>query len=157
MELYKEILRKANIIPDLHLVRKKEGGGTEGTGPHRVKIIDAKVCKIRDYNTGAIVYGSKLLVEENGEKKKYTFSLKNETGEIHYLVKTLADFKPGDEIVMEFKREGKRGFIDVRLAEKEEIEPEPAEIKEDDIPIIESENYGNPPPEFDAEEDSEVS
>lgn len=152
MEICKKILQQANIIPRLQLVRKKEGGGTEGTGPHRVKLFGDKACKVKNFKTGEVEFGVELLVEENGEKKRYCFPMKGETGEVHYLVQKMANFNIGDEVIMEYKRQpgmGTRGMIDVVLAEKpkEKEVKSPLEIKTKEIPIVEDEDYGEPPEE----------
>jgi len=144
MESCKQIIDQANIVQDLHLVRKKESGGTEGTGPHKVKLISDKVGKGRDYKTKKEIFVVNLLVEEDGQQKKYTFPVKNEAEEVHYLVKKFAEFKPGDEVVMEYKRDGMTGYIDV-VPVKEKTDVEPSTTEDSDIPIIE-EDAGDPPP-----------
>jgi len=158
METCKKILAQANIVPRLHLVRKKEGGGTEGTGIHRVKLLGDKACKVKNYKTQEVEYGIELLVEEDGEKKKYTFPMKNEVGEIHYLVEKMSSFDIGDEVIMEYKRQpgaGARGMIDVILSVKKGPEENKLvdlgkvkDIKDEDIPVLEEEDYGAPPAEF---------
>lgn len=150
METCKKILQQANIIPRLQLVRKKEGGGTEGTGPHRVKLLGDKTCKVKNFKTGEVEFGVELLVEENGEKKRYPFPMKSETGEVHYLVQKMVNFNVGDEVIMEYKRQpgmGARGMIDVILAgkPKEKEAKSPADLKNEEIPIVEEEDYGEPP------------
>lgn len=123
MDACREILEKAHELPFLQLVRKKDGGGTEGTGPHRVKLISDKVNQRKNFKTKELEYVVDLEIEEDGVKKIYFFSVKNEADEVHYLVKKLAQFNPGDEVVMEYKREGMTGFIDVVLTSEGKKEP----------------------------------
>ena len=136
METLKNILKKANITPDLKLFVKREGGGTQTTGPHTVKLIDSKIIKGTDFSTKKEIYLIRLLLEENGEQKKYDFPMKDKNGEIHYLVHRLADFKEGSEIVLEGKSQGGRSFTDVHP-----VNAVP-ETSEEDIPIINQDDDG---------------
>ena len=138
MKILKDILKQANIVPDLKLFTKREGGGTQTTGPHIVKLIDSKIIKGSEYLTNKEVYIVRLLLEENGEQKKYEFPVKNQKGDVHYLVHRLAEFKEGSEIVLEGKSEGGRSFTSVSSvgdaveSSKENVQT----IEQDDIPVI---------------------
>jgi hypothetical protein len=124
MENSKAIVKKAGILPRLKLAVKLEGGGTKGTGAHRVKLIEDKVVKGKNFQTGEEREEVKYTVEEDGEKKTYNTPLKNKNGEISYLVQKMAEFKEGEEVVMEYKNKGAKGFIDVRrVDEKGDEEP----------------------------------
>lgn len=136
METLKGILKKANITPDLKLFVKREGGGTQATGPHTVKLLDSKIIKGTDFSTGKEIYLIRLLLEENGEKKKYDFPMKDKKGDIHYLIHRLADFKEGSEIVLEGKSQGGRSFTDVHPVNTT------TETSEGDIPIINQDDDG---------------
>jgi len=141
MKTSEEVLKKAKIVPFLQLAIKSKGGGPKGTGPHKVKLISDRFVKGTDYKTGKERYEVQYLVEEDGQKKKYNVPLKNENGEIHYLIQRLGPIKEGTEIVLEYiRKEGSvRGFIDVQPAGEEEVSDE-------DIPVIDEEkNYEEEP------------
>jgi hypothetical protein len=141
MEQSKELIKKFNITPFLKLAIKLEGGGVEGTGPHHVKLLEDKIVKGTDFK-GNERFEVQYLVEENGEKKKYRVAMKDENGELHYLVQRLAEFKEGNDIIMEYKRQGKRGYIDVRGIKEGIITEDKEElpiISYDDIPVVEDE------------------
>jgi len=139
MENCQNVLKKANITPDLKLFTKKEGGGTQPTGPHTVKLIGDKVIKGTDFKTNEEIFLIRLFVEENGEKKKYDFPMKDKKGDVHYLVQRLAEYGEGSEIVLEGKSQRGKSFTEVRsLGSDSEISGENIPtMNEEDIPIIE--------------------
>lgn len=164
METFKEILSRAGHIPDLQLFIKKEGGGVVSTGPHRVKLLEAKAGKMKDFQ-GNEKYVVWLYVEENGVKFKYPVDIKNKEGGIHYLVERFAEIPEGATVILEGKRSqsGKTNYVEVRRVEEEmplidEREPEseeedlpkqfPDELSDEEIPVIEDEQYGDFPPDF---------
>ena len=114
MKILQDVLKKANVIQELKLFTKKDRGGTQTTGPHTVKLIDSKIIKGTEFQTGKEIYIVRLLVEESGEQKKYDFPLKDKKGDIHYLVQRLADFPEGSEVILEGKSQGGRSFTEVR-------------------------------------------
>lgn len=120
----------------LRLGTKKEGGGVESTGPHKLKFIDDKVVMGQDYHTKQERKEMKYTFEENGEEKFYSVPLFNEDGDVHYLIVAMKDFNYGEWLVLELKRSGQTNFVDVRKAEEEEEE-------EDDIPVIEDDTPEN--------------
>ena len=133
METSKDIVKKAGIIPDLVLATKRDKGGVDSTGPHTVKLLEDKVIKDTDYDTGAEIYVVRYILEEAGEKKKYDVAMKDKKGEIHYLVQRLAEIGEGEEIIMECKRHGIKNYIEIKRVNQ----PEKANVaEEDDIPII---------------------
>lgn len=140
MEKSKEIVNKAGIVPKLQLAVQltDEFGnkkGVKGTGPHLVKLIGDKVVKGVDYQTSEDIYKVEYLLEEKGEKKVYFVPVKDKQGDVHYLVQRLAEIPEGTEIVLEYKRRGKKGYIEVKnLNGENEISPE------DDIPVINDED-----------------
>ena len=140
MQILKNILKQANITPDLKLFTKREEGGTQTTGPHTVKLIDSKIIKGVDFDTRKDIFIVRLLVEENGEQKKYDFPMRDKKGDIHYLVHRLAEFEEGSEVVLEGKSQGGRSFTDVHPVDsisessQEEI---PTISQDDDIPVVE--------------------
>jgi len=134
-----EILKKANIVPDLHLAIKTKKG-VQGTGTHQVKMISDRIIKGTDYQTGKERLEVEYLLEENGEKKKYSVPMKDKNGEVHYLVQRLAEVEEGEEIILEYKRQGLKGFIQI---ERIGSVSEPKEIKDLDIPVIEKEEDTN--------------
>lgn len=125
-----ELVQKANIIPFLRLATKKEGKGTESTGPHKVKIIGDEVIKDKDFS-GNEIFKVRYTLEENGVKKRYDVAVKNDKGELSYLVQKLADIPEGTEITLEYVRKGLKGYIDVRT-QAEEI----AKDSESEMPVI---------------------
>ena len=67
----KEILKDANIMPKLKLAIQTQGGGVNGTGVHRVKILaDEKRTEI-DRDTGKSIDVIRFIFEEDHEKKYY--------------------------------------------------------------------------------------
>lgn len=142
MQSSKDAVKQAGIIPKLRLAVKKENGGTESTGPHTVKLVSDKTVKGTDPQTGKERYEMVYYVEEDGEKKKYTCPLKDEQGELHYLVQRMAEFEEGDMVTMEYQRKGLKGFISVAKVGEQE---------DDDIPIIEDEDEQGSPEEGDEE------
>ena len=130
MENCKGILKKANIVPDLKLFTKLEGGGTQTTGPHKVKLLGDKIVKGLEYLTGKEIYLIRLLLEENGEQKKYDFPMKDKKGDVHYMVQRLAEFGEGSEIILEGMSQGGRSFTNVQAVNSV------SESSNDDIPVI---------------------
>ena len=138
MKNSQDLLKKADIIPYLKLGIKLEGGGTKSTGSHKVKLISDSVFEGKDF------YGNpqqklRIILEEDGQKKKYDTAINNKQGDLSYLVQKLAEFNEGDEIVMEYVKNGAKGFIDVRKAGDE------AEIPIIDEPPIEEPIREEPP------------
>lgn len=130
MQKSKDIVKNANIIPRLKLAIKTDKG-VQGTGPHRVKFLADKEAKGTDPQTGAEREEVAYLVEENGEKKSYRVPKIDKKGEIHYLVQRFADIPEGGEAILEYKRKGLKGFIQVLpIPEHERV------ISDDDIPVI---------------------
>src|SRR3990167_8662605 len=116
MKTSQEVIKKAGIIPRLSLCEQilDEGGnkkGVRGTGVHKVKLLEDKVVMGKDFMTNQERYEMKYILEENGEKKFYSVPLRDKNNEVHYLVQRLSEFNEGDEIILEYKRKGLRGFI----------------------------------------------
>ena len=131
MNISKEILKKANIIPRLRLGSKTDKG-VQGTGPHKVKFITDKEAKGTDPQTGKERDEVAYLVEENGQKKSYRVPKFGKNGEIHYLVIRLAEIKEGEEVILEMKRKGIKNYVEVSPVNNTSR----VEIEDDDIPII---------------------
>lgn len=112
MRISQDLLKKANIIPKLRLAVKTDKG-VQGTGPHRVKLLQDKEAKDTDPMTGKEREVVSYLVEENGVKKSYKAAKLGKDGQLHYLVQRLADVEEGEEIILEYKRKGIKGFISV--------------------------------------------
>lgn len=125
----------------------KEGEAVRGTGPHKVKLIGVENAVNKDYKSQKEIKGVNLLFEENGKSVKYFVSTLGVDGKFHYLIERFAEIKEGTELILEYKRrEGSvKGFIDVSFAEKDKDKVPIQETKDDEIPIIEEEDYGNPP------------
>lgn len=149
MDKCKAVVKEAGIIPDLQLaiqVKDDQGKkkGVKGTGPHRVKLLEDHVVMGTDYQTGVERHEIKLIVEENGQKKQYCFPVKDKKNNVHYLVQRFAEVKPGDEVILEFKKRGIKGFIEViRIGEDQE-----PENSDDDIPVIEDDSQEPFPDDF---------
>lgn len=113
MKISKELMKHAGIMPKLKLAIRV-GKGVQGTGPHTVRMIEDKIVKGRDYENNTTIEKVRYIVEEDGEKKQYETRLKSkDTGDLQYLVQHLADVPEGEEVTLEFKRAGVRGYIEV--------------------------------------------
>lgn len=144
----KQLMEKANILPDLKLGIKKEGGGTESTGPHKVKIIGDKLCNTKDFKTQEVVPAVKYILEEEGTEKQYIVKVKSDTGELNYFIQRMAQFKVGDIITLEMKKKGIKNYIEITKdgetseeelqtidLDEENSEELPDEIDPKDIPF----------------------
>jgi len=138
MKTCKEIIKKATETgeykPQLQLFTKAEGGGTQPTGAHKVKLISSKIVKGTDFKTKAERFEVELTLEEEGANKTYNFPVKNKQGGVHYLVERFAELKEGTEVVLTGKKAGKTSYIDVSVvgSRDDALEQDP-----NDIPIIE--------------------
>lgn len=136
MQNSKELLKKANILPKLRLAIKKESGSVQGTGSHRVRLIEDKVVRGVDRDTGKEIPMMKYIVEENGELKFYAVPVKDKKDELHYLIQRLSEIPEGGEVFLEYKRHGIKGYIEVipvaniQNVEIDEDEPEIDEREE---------------------------
>ena len=147
MKNSKEMLDKENIVPFLKLVAQLESGGTKSIGPHRVRLMKDEIVEGKNFQ-GNVEEKMRYWVEEDGMEKKYDAPLRNEQGELHYLVQRLAEFEENDEIVLEYMRKGPRGYINVSLPD------ETQEVDKEDIPVITEETpVGEPPEDLPKEED----
>jgi len=128
---------KSERIPYLQLGVKQERGGVKGTGPHKVKVLDVKDATGQDYKTKEDIKGYEIIVEHEGERKKYFFPALGDDGKFHYLVETFADIPEGSEVIMEYKKkEGTyKGYIDVKPVE--EVGSQEQELSDEDIPVVE--------------------
>lgn len=110
----------------------KEGDAVRGTGPHRVKVIDCENAVNKDYKTQKPIKGVNLILEENGQTKKYFVPILGDDGKFHYLFEKFAGIPEGTELIMEYTRKtgSFKGFIDVQLAgESERVIQEGEEIE----------------------------
>lgn len=148
MDKLKAILKKAGVVSRLQLAAKEQGQAPKSTGPHIVEIVDCKIVMGRDYQTQQERQEIRLLIKENGEQKSYNFPIKNRDGGVHYLVERLADFEPGDLIKLEYQRKGTTGFISVEGMDKGIGQ---GSDTDEEIPVINEEDYGEPPADFEGE------
>lgn len=141
MKTSNEVLKKANIIPRLVLAIKTERG-TQGTGPHKVKLISDKIVMGTEFKTGKQRHEVEYLIEENGKQKKYRVPVKDKNNEIHYLIQRLAGYNEGDEVILEYKRQGLTGYIDVKPATEiqKKLDETTAQIEKNEIPVIEEQD-----------------
>lgn len=150
MKTSQGITKEANIVPRIRLATRLEEGGVKGTGPHKVKLLrEAKIHKRFNSRAKQEQYYIWLYMEEDGQEKRYEVSVyeKDDKGRqiqdkdhIHYLVQRLSSIPEGTKVILEYKRSGARGYIDVQETTKEgkEKEPEEEDIFED-IPEIKEE------------------
>lgn len=141
-------MEQAHILPKLRLGVKKEKGGVDPTGPHRVKMVADRIGKGVDRETGKVIDVVKYTVEEEGELKEYSVPVKaRETGELHYLVQRLSEVSEGEEVILEMKKRGFKNYVDVLnlngepigvneegVSEPEEEGEEPEDAPEGDAP-----------------------
>ena len=136
MENSTNLIKKANITPVLHLAQKKEGGGTEGTGRHVVKLLKDELDKRTNFATGEEEHIVWYYVEEDGIEKKYAVPVKDGNGDLHYLVQRLGVLKPGTEVALEYKRKGVKGYISVDVLTEDSEEDIVIEGEDSDKPKI---------------------
>lgn len=126
MEQSKKLLEQAGITPKLRLGIQKPGGGVIPTGPHRVKLISDVIKNEMNYETNKEEPHVIYTLEENGETKEYQRKVKNKKGELDYFVQRMADFEPGQELILEMVRKGARNHISIVPVNKE------TSVEEDD-------------------------
>ncbi len=142
-EILKTASEKGTYQPKLSLFVQKEGGGTQSTGPHEVKLISSKLVKGSDFATKKERAEIQLLLEENGVEKTYQFPAQDKEGGVHYLVERFAPIPEGSVVVLEGKKakSGVGSYISVQLLEDGELrEPEGISTSTNgEIPVIEDE------------------
>lgn len=118
-----ELLEQAGIKPRLQLGKKLESGGVQPTGPHRVKFLKDRTRKGTHPITGKDRDEVEYIFEENDVEKTYRVAIKNEAGELNYVVQRMAEFNYGDELVLEMKKKGIKNYIDINpvLEETEDV------------------------------------
>lgn len=140
-----EVVKRAGIMMRISLAEKiiDEDGrlkGIKSTGEHKVKFIEDKVIKGRDFQTGKERLEMKYIFEENGEKKFYTKPLKDENDEIYYFVQRMSQYQYNDELILEYIPKGSRGFISIRKTKNgERAKEEVKDMDDDGIPVINTE------------------
>lgn len=140
MKNSKALMVRAGIYPRLKLGIRKKNPQTQkesvhSTGPHKVRVIDDKITKGRDRESGQIIDVMKYVLEVDGVKKEYRCPIKNkETGELHYLVQIFSNVEPGTELILEMKKQGPRNYVEVRDAQGNRLssdESDASEVAED--------------------------
>lgn len=114
MKNSKLLMVQAGVLPKLKLGVKQAKGGVKSTGSHKVKILEDKIVKGLDAQTGKEIDYVEYILEENGEKKFYRTKVKNKEGKLNYLVQHLSEVKEGEEVFMEMKKQGMKNYIEVR-------------------------------------------
>ena len=106
--------------PRLELAKKDDKGVPVSTGQHMVKILrDERRDDIHEF-TGTKsfkeVVGIRYWFDENGVEKYYDVPLfkKGTKDEPNYLISKFGELEEGDKIVIEFVKNGDRGFIDIK-------------------------------------------
>lgn len=152
-KLYNQGKKKGYFKPKLELfIKKDKDSPPKPTGPHKVKILGEKLIRKKDYY-GKEREAVKLNLEENDEKKYYSFFIMNkDSNKMHYLIERLKDYEKNDEFIMEGKTSSDRSYIEIRDLEeknsenKKEDEGGEDEGGEDEIPVIEEDDdIGEPP------------
>lgn len=115
------LLKNSGIIPKLRL-GVKTPKGVKGNGVHKVKMLEDKVIKVIDRQTGKEIEMVEYIVEEGGSKKVYRAKLKNKEGGLSYLVERLAEVKEGEEVYLEMKKAGIKNYIQVTPVTSETVE-----------------------------------
>lgn len=137
-------MERAGVLPRLRLGVKLEKGGVQATGPHTVKVISDLIQKGKHKQTGEIIDIVRYTFEESGQPKWYDVPVKDEAGDLHYLVQRLSEVAEGQEIVLEMKKRGPRNYIDVTTTDgkpvgekyKEEEQEEEEHTDTADIEIL---------------------
>lgn len=140
MKNSKALMVRAGIYPRLKLGVRKMNPTTKkesvhSTGPHKVRVLDDKITKGRDRESGQIIDVMKYVLEVEGVKKEYRCPIKNkETGEVHYVVQIFSSVEPGTELILEMKKMGPRNCVEVRDAQGNRLssdESDASEVEED--------------------------
>lgn len=142
MKNSKELVKRAGIVPKLRLGEQIIGEdgkklGVKATGPHKVKLIEDRIVRGIDFK-GKETEFVEYILEENGEKKTYKTKLKNDNGELSYLVQRLSDVPEGGEVVLEMKKKGIKNYVSVsEISGADEIEVDDTEhdVGEEDVPL----------------------
>lgn len=113
MEISKKVIDKLGVVPRLELAKKEEGKSPTSTGPHKIKFLKDELVMGKDFITGKERQEIKYLIEENGVKKTYNVPIYGKDGGAHYLVVKLSQIKEGEEVIIEYKRKGINGFVDI--------------------------------------------
>jgi len=100
-------------MPKLRLGIKLPKGGVKSTGPHRVKILEDKIIRDLDIESGKEVEFVRYILEEQGERKIYQTKIKNKQGELSYLIQRLAELSEGSEVILEMQRQGIKNYVSV--------------------------------------------
>lgn len=134
MKKSQDLVEQAGIKPKLNLAEKTDKG-VQGTGPHTVKLVSDRIVKGTEYETQKEIQEVEYTVEEDGVEKTYNVPVKDKLDKLHYLVQRLAQYNEGDIVVMEYKRKGIKGYIEVRK-ENEDTEEVPV-VDADEVPYEE--------------------
>jgi hypothetical protein len=134
MQISRELLIKAGILPKLRLGIKLDGGGVKSTGPHRVKVLKDAIIKRADPATGKEAEWVRYTIEEGEEKKVYDTRLKDKSGQLSYLVQRFAEIPEGHEVLLEMKKRGVKNYIQVTsINDQSQVEMEDEDEPEGDI------------------------
>jgi len=121
MKNSKALMERAGVLPRLRLGVKLEKGGVQATGAHTVRILSDIIQKGKHKQTGELIDIVRYTIEENGQPKWYDVPVKDEAGDLHYLVQRLSEVPEGEEVVIEMKKRGARNYIDVRTTDGKPI------------------------------------
>jgi len=117
MKTSKELMKKFKVKPKLKLAYKLPKGGTKGTGPHRVTIKGEQLVNSMDYGTGKEEAHLRYTFMEDNTEKIYDVPVKDQKGDLHYLIQRLSQYEPGTELILECLKAGPRSYISVIEAE----------------------------------------
>jgi hypothetical protein len=95
-------------------------------GQHRVKIVSQKIGKGKSYN-GTEQDMLIMVITDNGVQKTWDMPIKNEDGNLYYLIEDLEDIEIGEEFLVEaFKlKNGKYGKRITKVAGQRSLESIP--------------------------------
>ena len=131
------LMKSAGILPKLRL-GNKTAKGVVRTGSHKVKMLEDKIIKGSDPQTGKEIELVRYILEENGEKKYYDTKLRDKGGGLSYLVQRLSEVAEGEEVMLEMKKRGVKNYVEVtKLNDREAVEVEDHDEEVGDIISLE--------------------
>lgn len=129
------LMKQAGLLPKLRLGNKTDKG-VISTGPHKVIILEDKIIKGADPQTGKEIELVRYIIEENGEKKFYDTKLKDKNGQLSYLVQRFSEIGEGDEVILEMKKRGIKNYVSVTsLKDNDDIEVDQEEHNDGEAEI----------------------
>lgn len=113
MENTRKTLAQAKLYPKLKLGEKLPGGGVKALGAKTVELVDDRIIKKIDPKDSKEKFYMRYNVKHNGEMRRYETKLQDDNGDPSYLIQRMGEFKPGDVITMELKKQGAKNYVEV--------------------------------------------